>query len=161
LRFCLRLARRQLVRKSGPCFQEPLVVDEAYPLVLWTPPDPDPHTPSGAADNRLATLPNAVPDDMDRLRAELAQARAEAADCKWRATHYERLFHDARAKAAAHAAEFQTQIAALKATIRQYQHEARSPKSEAHPKYPGVPPRKPTTRKRRHQPGQKQTPRRH
>ena len=143
------------------------MVDEAYPLVLWTPPDPDPHTPSGAADNRLATLPNAVPDDMDRLRAELAQARAEAADWKqqaadwkWQAAHYQRLFCDARAKAAAHVAKLEAEIAALKATIRQYQHEARSPKSEAHPPYPNAPPRKPTTRKRGHQPGQKQTPRR-
>lgn len=148
------------------------MADEPYPLVLWAPPDPDEYTLSGAAANRQAAGQDTVPDDMDgwdmdRWHAELAQVRAQAADWeqqarywKWQASHYQRLFHDARAKASAHAAELQADIAGLKATIRQYQHEVRSPKSEAHPKYPNAPPRKPSTRKRGHQPGQKQTPRR-
>lgn len=144
------------------------MADETYPLVLCTPPDRDTHTLSGAAANRhTAALQDTVPEDRDHWRAELAQVRAEAADWerqarywKWQAGQYQRLFRDARAKANAHAAKLQAEIAALKATIRQYEHETRSPKSESHPHYPNAPPRKPSTRKRGHQPGQKQTPRR-
>jgi len=143
------------------------VADLVYPLVLWTPPDPVPLTLGGDGANGHATLPDSAPKDCDRLRAELAQTRAQVAhwqqlarDWKWRAAHYQRLFHDAQAKAHAHAAELQAQIATLQATLRQYEHEVRSPKSEAHPLYPNAPPRKPSTRKRGHQPGQKQTPRR-
>jgi transposase len=143
------------------------VADAVYPLVLWAPPDPDPHTSRGAAVNGRAADRDPTPAELDRLRAELAQVRAEAADWKqqasdwkWRAAHYQRLFRDTRARAAAHIAELEAQIAALKATIRQYQHEARSPKSEAHPDSPNAPPRQPSTRKRGHQPGQKKPPRR-
>jgi transposase len=143
------------------------VADLAYPLVLRTPPEPLPLTLGGDRANGNAARPDPAPEDCDRLRAELAQARAEVAhwqqqarDWKWRAGHYERLFHDAQAKAHAHAAQLQAEIATLKATLRQYEHEVRSPKSEAHPNYPNAPPRQPSTRKRGHQPGQKQTPRR-
>jgi transposase len=144
------------------------VSDETYPLVLCTPPGRDAHTPSVAVANRRDAmqdflLPDCVRDEMYHLRAELAQVRAEAAEWekqahvwKCQAGHYQRMFRDARAKAD----EFQAEIAALKATIRQYEYEARNPKSESHPHYPNAPPRKPSTRKRGHQPGQKQTPRR-
>jgi hypothetical protein len=84
------------------------MADVAYPLVPWTPPDAEPLTHSGAAANDR----DAAPDALHRLRAELAQARVEAADWKWRAGHYERLFHDAQAKAAAHVAKLQAEIAA-------------------------------------------------
>jgi len=143
------------------------VANAAYPLVLWSPPNVDRPIFTGATANGHSADHDTSPDDLGRLRAVIAQTRAEAADWeqqarywKWRATHYERLFRDARAKASAHAAKLQAEIDALKATIRQYEHEARSPKSEAHPPYPNAPPRKPTTRKRGHQPGQKKTPRR-
>lgn len=138
------------------------MADTVYSLVA--PPD---LTYCAAAANSHPADDHAVPDDKDRLRADLAQARSDAADWKqraadwkWLATHYQRLFYDARAKAAAHVAKLDAEIAALKATIRQYKHELRSPKSEAHPGYPNALPRKPSTRKRGHQPGQKKTPRR-
>ncbi len=144
------------------------MADVACPLVLWAAPEPAPPTRSGAAANCQAALQDSGPDDTDRWRAELAQVRAEAAHWqqqarywKWRAGHYERLFHDAQAKASTQVAALQADIATLQATIRRYEHEACSSKSEAHHHNGNAPPRKPTTRKRGHQPGQKQAPRRH
>jgi transposase len=158
------LARYQLVSRESLVSQVPLVLNAAYPLVLWVPPAANSPLVSDATANGHVADQNTSSDNRDRLCALIAQLCAnanywerQAHHWKWRAGHYQRLFHDAQAKAATHVAQLQAEIDALQAIIRQHEHEARSPKSETHP---NTQHRKPSTRKRGRQPGQKRPPRR-